>query len=140
MSEAGGGSWDGIFYNRARTQARRNPDDFRRALEENFLDLRQRMSYPLCWDGCVKTTIHSNPDHNIWNNNGTFWCHFTVHNPDFTKERVRVSLHTKDRDEARQRRDFIMRGTSAIITTLPRSQSQLREKRFSYTMNDCVIA
>ncbi|MFM8655833.1 MAG: hypothetical protein ACKOD5_01675 [Chthoniobacterales bacterium] len=88
----------------------------------------------------MKTTIHSNPDHNIWNNNGTFWCHFTVHNPDFTKERVRVSLHTKDRDEARQRRDFIMRGTSAIITTLPRSQSQLREKRFSYTMNDCVLA
>ncbi|MFM8656387.1 MAG: hypothetical protein ACKOD5_04560 [Chthoniobacterales bacterium] len=88
----------------------------------------------------MKTTIHPNPDHNIWNNNGTFWCHFTVHNPDFTKERVRVSLHTKDRDEARQRRDFIMRGTSAIITTLPRSQSQLREKRFSYTMNDCVIA
>ncbi|MFM8718308.1 MAG: hypothetical protein ACKOFH_02065, partial [Chthoniobacterales bacterium] len=84
--------------------------------------------------------IHPNPDHNIWNNNGTFWCHFTVHNPDFTKERVRVSLHTKDRDEARQRRDFIMRGTSAIITTLPRSQSQLREKRFSYTMNDCVLA
>ncbi|MFM7374502.1 MAG: hypothetical protein ACKO39_05055 [Chthoniobacterales bacterium] len=88
----------------------------------------------------MKTTIHPNPDHNIWNNNGTFWCHFTVHNPDFTKERVRVSLHTKDRDEARQRRDFIMRGTSAIITALPRSQSQLREKRFSYTMNDCVIA
>lgn len=98
------------------------------------------MSYPLCCDRRVKTTIHPNPDHNIWNNNGTFWCHFTVHNPDFTKERVRVSLHTKDRDEARQRRDFIMRGTSAIITTLPRSQSQLREKRFSYTMNDCVIA
>lgn len=76
------------------------------------------MSYPLCWDGRVKTTIHPNPDHNIWNNNGTFWCHFTVHNPDYTKERVRVSLHTKDRDEARQRRDFIMRGTSAIVTTL----------------------
>ncbi|MFM8684869.1 MAG: hypothetical protein ACKOEG_14040 [Chthoniobacterales bacterium] len=88
----------------------------------------------------MKTSTCLNPDHNIWNNNGTFWCHFTVHNPDFTKERVRVSLHTKDRDEARPRRDFIMRGTSAIITTLPRSQSQLREKRFSYTMNDCVIA
>jgi hypothetical protein len=65
-----------------------------------------------------------NPDHNIWNNNGTWWCHFTVHNPDYTKERVRVSLHTKDRNEARQRRDFIMRGTSAIITTLPRTRGQ----------------
>ena len=82
------------------------------------------MSHPPCWDGRVKTNTDLNPDHNIWNNNGTFWCHFTVHNPDYTKERVRVSLHTKDRNEARQRRDFIMRGTSAIITTLPRTRGQ----------------
>lgn len=82
------------------------------------------MSYPLCWDGRVKTNIQPNPDHHIWNNNGTWWCHFTVHNPDYTKERVRVSLHTKDRDEARQRRDFIMRGTSAIVTTLPPFRGQ----------------
>jgi hypothetical protein len=72
----------------------------------------------------VNTNIQFNPDHHIWNNNGTWWCHFTVHNPDYTKERVRVSLHTKDRDEARQRRDFIMRGTSAIVTTLPPFRGQ----------------
>lgn len=78
------------------------------------------MSYPLGWTGRVNTNHRLNPDHHIWNNNGTWWCHFTVHNPDHTKERVRVSLHTKNRDEARQRRDFIMRGTSAIVATLPR--------------------
>jgi hypothetical protein len=72
----------------------------------------------------VNTNIHPNPDHHIWNNNGTWWCHFTVHNPDYTKERVRVSLHTKDRDEARQRRDFIMSGTSAIVTMLPPLRGQ----------------
>lgn len=64
-----------------------------------------------------------NRDHHIWNNNGTWWAHFTVHHPDHTKERVRVSLHTKDVDEARRRRDFIMRGTAAIVPTIPRSRA-----------------
>ena len=82
------------------------------------------MSHPPCSGWCMSTNHRFNPDHNIWNNNGTWWCHFTVHNPDFTKERVRVSLHTKDRDEARSRRDFIMRGTAAIVRTIPRTGGQ----------------
>jgi hypothetical protein len=85
------------------------------------------MSHPLCSDGGVKT-IHPtrpdlNPDHHIWNNNGTWWLHATVHHPDYTKERVRVSLGTKDRVEARRRRDFILRGTTAIVSALPRTQA-----------------
>ncbi len=68
--------------------------------------------------------IGTNPDHNIWNNNGTWWCHFTVHRPDYTKERIRVSLGTKDREEARRQRDFIMRGTDAIVARLPHSRGQ----------------
>jgi hypothetical protein len=60
-----------------------------------------------------------NPNHHIWNNNGTWWCHFTVHHADYTAERVRVSLHTRDQAEARQRRDFIMAGTSSIVATWP---------------------
>jgi hypothetical protein len=83
------------------------------------------MSYPLCSDGSVKTNHPTcsdlNPDHNIWNNNGTWWLHATVHHPDYTKERVRVSLGTKDRAEARRRRDFILRGTTAIVAALPRT-------------------
>ena len=78
------------------------------------------MSYPLCSARRVKANIDLNPDHNIWNNNGTYWLHATVHHPDYTKERVRVSLGTKDRDEARQRRDFILRGTKAIVSHLSR--------------------
>jgi len=89
------------------------------------------MSHPPCSTGCVKTNICPNPDHNIWNNNGTWWCHFTVHNPDFTKERVRVSLHTKDREEARLRRDFIMRGTAAIVSGLPRRPRPARPDVFA---------
>ena len=54
-----------------------------------------------------KTIDAVNLDHNLWDNHGTFWCHFTVHRPDFTKERVRLSLATRDRLEARQRRDAL---------------------------------
>ena len=62
-----------------------------------------------------------NPDHHIWNNNGTWWCHFTVHHADYTAERVRVSLHTRDLAEARKRRDFIMAGTNSIASKLPKA-------------------
>ena len=42
-----------------------------------------------------------NPDHHLWNNNGTFWCHYTEHLSDYTKRRVRRSLRTADRAIAR---------------------------------------
>ena len=32
----------------------------------------------------------NNPLHHLWNNNGTWWCHLTIHLPGFTKERVRI--------------------------------------------------
>jgi hypothetical protein len=47
----------------------------------------------------------ANPDHHLWNNNGTWWCHYTVHCPDFTKHRVRESLQTSSRKIARAKRD-----------------------------------
>jgi hypothetical protein len=49
----------------------------------------------------------ANPDHHLWNNNGTWWCHFTVHLPDFTKRRIRRSLQTGSRFVARLRRDAL---------------------------------
>ena len=61
----------------------------------------------------------ANPDHHIWNNNGTWWCHFTVHKPDYTKHRVRVSLRTKNRETARRRRDFLMKAVPGITAALP---------------------
>jgi len=50
-----------------------------------------------------------NENHHLWNNNGTFWCHLTLHLPDFTKQRVRLSLGTRDLAHARRRRDELIR-------------------------------
>jgi len=49
-----------------------------------------------------------NPDHHLWNNHGTWWIHYTVHQPDYTKRRVRVSLETRNLREARSRRNSIL--------------------------------
>jgi hypothetical protein len=49
-----------------------------------------------------------NPDHHLWNNNGTFWCHYTLHLPDYTKRRVRQSLGTPSLERARKLRDQIL--------------------------------
>lgn len=46
-----------------------------------------------------------NPNHHLWNNNGTWFLHYTVYPTPFTKERIRRSLGTKDLDTARARRD-----------------------------------
>ena len=50
----------------------------------------------------------ANPNHHLWNNRGTWWCHFTLHKPDYTAERVRVSLKTRDLQQARARRDSLL--------------------------------
>lgn len=60
----------------------------------------------------MKTT---NPNHNLWSNNGTYWCRFTVHYPDYTKGRIAKSLHTRDLAEARLRRDKIMKSTPGAV-------------------------
>ena len=48
-------------------------------------------------------------NHHIWNNNGVWFAHFTVHPSPVTKERVRCSLNTKSVVEARKRRDELFR-------------------------------
>lgn len=49
-----------------------------------------------------------NKNHHLWNNNGKWWAHLTVHHPDYTAERKRVPLHTRDIETARQRRDELL--------------------------------
>ena len=49
-----------------------------------------------------------NANHHLWNNNGTWWCHFTLHLPDFTKRRLRRSVGTACIEEARYTRDFLL--------------------------------
>ncbi len=45
-----------------------------------------------------------NPRHHIWNNNGTWWIHLTLHWGN-RKRRIRRSLKTSDLREAIRRRD-----------------------------------
>ena len=56
-----------------------------------------------------------NPDHHLWNNNGTFWCHYTEHLSDYTKRRVRRSLRTADRAIARFLRDSVLFEAGALL-------------------------
>jgi hypothetical protein len=48
-------------------------------------------------------------DHHLWRNGRLWWVAFTVHLPGWRKERVRRSLGTDDRQEARRRRDDLLR-------------------------------
>lgn len=60
-----------------------------------------------------------NPNHHLWNNNGTWWCHYTVHPTDHTTRRERVSLRTRNVGEARQRRDALFCGIGGVAATSP---------------------
>ena len=61
----------------------------------------------------IRTT--DNPFHHLWNNNGTWWCHYTEHLPNFTKRRVRRNLHTKDIGIARVLRDSVLFEAHACV-------------------------
>ena len=50
----------------------------------------------------------SNLNHHLWNNNGTWWIHYTIYPTPVTVERIRRSLKTKTLEEARNRRDKIL--------------------------------
>jgi hypothetical protein len=52
------------------------------------------------------STTH--PDHHLWRNGRLWWVAFTVHLPNWQKERVRLSLGTDDLEEARRRRDQVL--------------------------------
>lgn len=65
---------------------------------------------------------NGNANHHLWNNNGTWFLHYTTYPTSFTKERVRRSLGTKDLAEARLRRDAFFSGLTdnpAASTELP---------------------
>jgi len=53
-----------------------------------------------------------NPDHHLWDNNGTWFIHYTVYPTPITAERVRLSLRTKDVAEARAKRDALFQRIS----------------------------
>ncbi len=49
-----------------------------------------------------------NPNHHLWDNNGTWFIHYTVHRSDFTKFRIRESLCTRSLAVARRLRNRIL--------------------------------
>jgi hypothetical protein len=61
---------------------------------------------PLCTSPSHQ--VLGKPDHHLWNNHGTWWCHYTVHLPDYTKRRVRLSLGTPSVEQARKLRDRLL--------------------------------
>lgn len=50
----------------------------------------------------------ANPNHHLWNNNGTWFIHYTRHETGYTKRRVRHSLKTRRVSVARNRRDAVL--------------------------------
>lgn len=66
--------------------------------------------------GAPKLSIRVSEDnrlHHLWNNNGTWWLHYTEHLADFTKRRVRRSLRTHDLELAIRRRDAWLQTAAA---------------------------
>jgi hypothetical protein len=47
-------------------------------------------------------------NHHLWNNNGTWWCHFTLRSENGSTKRHRISLRTVDLEKARVSRDRIL--------------------------------
>lgn len=56
----------------------------------------------------------ANPNHHLWNNNGVWFVHYTVHPDALTAQRVRRSLGTRDLAVARERRDQLLYGSVVI--------------------------
>ena len=54
--------------------------------------------------------------HHLWNNNGTWWIHYTIHPDAYTKARVSRSLRTHDLATAQHRRDEILDALPRAVT------------------------
>jgi hypothetical protein len=58
-----------------------------------------------------------NPRHHLWNNNGTWWIHYTLHFADYTAQRIRRSLRTSELEEAIRRRDEIINNSLSQVSS-----------------------
>lgn len=59
-------------------------------------------------------TDQSNPNHHLWNNNGTWYIAYTALTSPITAERIRTSLKTKDIVQARQKRDLFLQEANHV--------------------------
>ncbi len=69
---------------------------------------------------------HQNADHHIWNNNGVWWLHLTLHLDNYTKRRVPRSLGTREVGVARTRRDWLLRKRDLSPLLLSTSANRYR--------------
>jgi hypothetical protein len=95
---------------------------FEDAFESTFLSMIGKESVMPVGYPSIRVLNH-NPAHHLWNNNGTWWVHFTVHF-DQRKRRVRRSLKTRSLTEAVERRDALLLRIS--------QEGELVPERFSY--------
>jgi hypothetical protein len=56
----------------------------------------------------VTRRTDTNPNHHLWNNNGTWWLRFTLRSTEGKSIRHAYSLKTPDLDAARRKRDRIL--------------------------------
>lgn len=68
------------------------------------------------------------PDHHMWNNNGTWWCHLSLARKRGRAKRIRFSLRTGKRSEARRRRDAIMSASETKAKALLKSWSAITKR------------
>ena len=52
----------------------------------------------------------TNPDHHLFNNHGTWWCHFWAIAEGIYQKRFRINLHTRCQAVAREERDKLLAG------------------------------
>lgn len=69
----------------------------------------------------------ANDRHHIYNNNGTYYAHFTVHFG-HRKRRIRLSLQTPSLDEAKARRDELLARVAHDGFEVPERRPQREHK------------
>lgn len=69
----------------------------------------------------------TNDQHHIYNNNGTFYAHFTVHFG-HRKRRIRLSLQTPSLEEAKARRDELLTRVAHEGFEVPERRPQREHK------------
>lgn len=69
----------------------------------------------------------TNDRHHIYNNNGTFYAHFTVHFG-HRKRRIRLSLQTRSLSEAKARRDELLSRVAKEGFEVPERRPQPEQK------------
>jgi hypothetical protein len=63
----------------------------------------------------ISTRNCKSPNHHLWNNNGSWWLSLTVHKDDYTKERIRRPLKTRDVEYARVQRDYVLKNGVGVL-------------------------